>query len=103
MPGRNKRKLTTKAYARQVGTKIEIEAPYNNKFVMALNADIPKLAKQWKSNVKCTDLSHHGCNGRWIISMGFKRHVIELLEAYYPIVEVHDTNGKSIRKWRGIA
>lgn len=91
-----------RAYARQVGTKLEIEAPYSSKFVTALNADIPKLAKQWKEDVPCTDANHHCCKGRWIISIGFKYHAIELLKAFYPIVEVSDTTGTHTHKWNGI-
>jgi hypothetical protein len=96
------RKLTTKAYIRQVGQHLEIEAPYNSNFVASLNHDIPKLAKTWVPDIKCTDPDHHGCAGRWQISINHKQDAIKLVQSFYPITIVVDGNGTNQLRWNTI-
>ena len=103
MPKSKQLKLTTRAIAKVVGNKLEIEAPYNARFVSQLNHDIPQLAKQWIADVPCTDSTHHGCRGRWRISLNHKQEAIDALKAFYPIVVLTDINGTHTMKWQGVA
>ena len=67
---------------------IEIEAPFNAAFVSALKAAIPAVSREFMPDVACTDITHNGCKGRWILKPLERDKAVTILRNFYSEVRV---------------
>ena len=58
---------------------LEIEAPFNNRFVSAFKAAVPSTLREWQPDRECTDTEHNTgrqqCKGRWVVKAEAKLDV----------------------------
>ncbi|KKM68337.1 hypothetical protein LCGC14_1461920 [marine sediment metagenome] len=89
-----------RAITTQTLTGIEIEAPYNARFVSAIKA-LPEQHREWQPDRECTNSDHHGCSGRWVINTLAKAAALLILRDFYSEVEENTIGrGTVIHRWR---
>lgn len=98
------RKNTVKAIVVQkLDGTIEIEAPFNAKFVSAIKGGVHMNLRTWVPDVECTDPEHHMCTGRWVIAGQAKLDAVTIIRNFYPLVEEQTLgSGTIVHKWEGI-
>ena len=87
-----------RAIITETSTGIEIEAPYNARFVSAIK-EIPVVGRTWEPDRECTDKDHHTCNGRWIIKNTHSAMAKTILRNFYDEVD-EVTLGRGTVKFR---
>lgn len=89
-----------RAIITEISGAIEIEAPYNARFVSAIK-EIPVIGREWNADRECTDTAHHSCTGRWIIKNTHASMAKAILRNFYDKVEENTLGrGTVIHRWR---
>lgn len=86
---------------------LEIEAPFNKRFVSAFKGGVHSELRTWLPDRECTDPEHNTgrqqCKGRWVVNTIAKLEAITIVKNFFPVVEEQTLgSGVIVHKWEGI-